>query len=58
MGWSVERLNKSVGNYYSDGTIERFAGCSVWDVLGLCRRYAGDSGHSRSVSRRVRSIFF
>ena len=27
-------------------------------MLGVCRLYAGDLGHSRSVSRRVRSIFF
>ena len=30
----------------------------LWDVLGVCRLCAGDLGHSRSVSRRVRSIFF
>ena len=30
----------------------------LWDVLGICRVCAGDLGHSRSVSRRVRSIFF
>ena len=30
----------------------------LWDVLGICRLCAGDLGHSRSVSRRVRSIFF
>ena len=27
-------------------------------MLGVCRLCAGDLGHSRSVSRRVRSIFF
>ena len=27
-------------------------------MLGVCRLSAGDLGHSRSVSRRVRSIFF
>ena len=27
-------------------------------MLGVCRFFAGDLGHSRSVSRRVRSIFF
>ena len=30
----------------------------LWDVLGICRLCAGDLGHSRSVSRRVRSFFF
>ena len=30
----------------------------LWDVLGVCRLCAGDLGHSRSVSCRVRSIFF
>ena len=30
----------------------------LWDVLGICRLFAGDLGHSRSVSCRVRSIFF
>ena len=30
----------------------------LWDVLGIYRLCAGDLGHSRSVSRRVRSIFF
>ena len=30
----------------------------LWDVLGICRVCAGDLGHSRSVRRRVRSIFF
>ena len=30
----------------------------LWDVPGICRVCAGDLGHSRSVSRRVRSIFF
>ena len=27
-------------------------------MLGICRLCAGDLGHSRSVSRRVRSFFF
>ena len=30
----------------------------LWDVLGICRLCTGDLGHSRSVSRRVRSFFF
>ena len=30
----------------------------LWDVLGICRLCAGDLVHSRSVSRRVSSIFF
>ena len=30
----------------------------LWDVLGVCRISAGDLGHSRSVSRPVRLIFF
>ena len=30
----------------------------LWDVLGIYRLCAGDLSHSRSVSRRVRSIFF
>ena len=30
----------------------------LWDVLGICRLCAGDLGHSRSVSRCVRSFFF
>ena len=30
----------------------------LWDVLGIYRLCAGGLGHSRSVSRRVRSIFF
>ena len=30
----------------------------LWDVLGIYRLCAGALGHSRSVSRRVRSIFF
>ena len=30
----------------------------LWDVLGISRLCAGDLGHSRSVSRRVHSIFF
>ena len=30
----------------------------LWDALGICRLCAGDLGHSRSVSRRVRSFFF
>ena len=29
----------------------------LWDALGICRLCAGDLGHSRSVSRRVRSFF-
>ena len=29
----------------------------LWDKLGLRRLLAGDLGHSRSVSHRVRSIF-
>ena len=50
-------MNKLVGNCYSDGGIERFARV-VMDILGICRVCAGDLGHSRSVSRRVPSIFF
>ena len=30
----------------------------LWDVLGICRLCAGDLGHSRSVSGRVRSFLF
>ena len=30
----------------------------LWEILGVCRLCAGDLGHSRSVSRRVRSLFF
>ena len=46
-----------VGNYYSDGTLERLA-----VHLGLLKDYlkflAGDLSHSRSVSRSVRLLYF
>ena len=46
-----------VGNYYSDGTLERRA-----VHLGLLKDYlsflAGDLSHSRSVSRSVRPLYF
>ena len=46
-----------VGNYYSDGTLERRA-----VHLGLLKDYlrflAGDLSHSRSISRSVRPLYF
>ena len=46
-----------MGNYYSDGTLERLA-----VHLGLLEDYltflAGDLRHSRSVSRSVRPLYF
>ena len=46
-----------IGNYYSDGTLERLA-----VHLGLLKDYltflTGDLRHSRSVSRSVRPLYF
>ena len=52
-----ETLATLVGNYYSDGTLERLA-----LHLGLLKDYlrflAGDPSHSRSVSQSVHLLYF
>jgi len=46
-----------VGNYYSDGTLERLA-VHHGMLRDNLRLLAGDSSHSRSASRCVRPLYF
>ena len=46
-----------VGNYYSDGSLERLA-VDLWLLKDYFRFLAGDLSHFSSVSRSVRPLYF